>query len=89
MTFQELQVSSYLFRRFSNDDESYIVIAKRALNLNLKEDQSQILEFLNKWGCRQFKRENHPETAESLKKWFSKFESVLPHQSETLLEHSE
>lgn len=89
MTLQELQISSYLIQKLSNDDNGYIDIANRQLNLNSKEDQERILKFLNDWGCRQFKRENHKEAAESLKNWFSKFEFDLPNQSLTLIEHSE
>jgi len=89
MTIQELKIASYLMLVFSDDEKSYIKITSKDFNLNLKDDCKLLLKFLNEWGCRQFKIENHEEASKGLKKWYNNSFQILPKQSQCLIDQSD
>ena len=89
MTLKELKISSYLAKTISGDEKSYLKITNTKLDLTKEADSATVLKFLNDWGCRQFKKDNHKDAAEDLKWWYRKNESSLPSFTQTLSEHSD
>jgi len=85
MTLHELKIASYLMQVFSDEEKSYKKIALKEFNLNRGEDSKLLLKFLNEWGCRQFKIENHNDAAKALKKWYINMHLVLPKHTSCLI----
>lgn len=90
MTIQELKVTSFLMTSLFSFSNSAKEIAGRQFgqNLTMKEGQL-ILKFLNEWGCRQFKKENHKEAAKSLIDWHNRYFKYLPNHSSCLINKKE
>ena len=88
MTLQELKIASYLMIVFSDQEKSYKKIAAKNFDLAIRADCTILLKFLNEWGCRQFKLDNHNEAAKGLTKWYKKASSSLPNQSSLLIDQS-
>jgi hypothetical protein len=85
MTIQELRLTSYIYSRFSNYDENYVEISNKVLNLSKRSDADLMLEFLRKWGCRQFKKNNHDISLKSLQNWFRRYSQLLPAFNSSLI----
>ncbi len=86
MTYQELKITSYLYNKFTNYDERYQELSLKLLDLTDINDLDKVLKFLRDWGCRQFKKECHLQSAESLKKWYINYQGNLPEMNENLLD---
>lgn len=52
MTLQELKITAYLYKHFSNDDKNYIDVFNKKFDLTCDADLKRMLKFLNDWGCR-------------------------------------
>ncbi len=89
MTLKELKIASYLMSIFSAEDKSYKKIVAKNFNLNSPDDCKLLLKFLNEWGCRQFKIEDHLSASIGLKKWFNDSYHLLPKSSVCLIDQSD
>ena len=51
-------------------ESSYEKIASKQFDQNLRSNDCKlIMKFLNDWGCRQFKKDNHNEASKRLIEW--------------------
>ena len=92
VTYEELKITSYLYKTFSKDDEHYkIIVDNISLDLTKKDDIENVLKFLRSWGCRQFikEKEDQEKSENALKKWFITYGSYLPSHDELLVNTSD
>ncbi|HBS85465.1 MAG: hypothetical protein A2W91_16795 [Bacteroidetes bacterium GWF2_38_335] len=86
MTIQELKVTSHIMSILFDFEKSYQTIAEKEFGKELqKADCKLILKFLNDWGCRQFKIEDHDKAAKDFIEWHEKAFDVLPDHSLSLI----
>lgn len=88
----ELAFACYLYARFTDYDSSYLRFLKETHgrpDLNVSEHRSALLEWLNKWGCRQFAKEAHDFASSEILSWFNEFKSILFSTHKNLLELTE
>ena len=71
-------------------ESSYVDIATRHFNQNLSSNDCKlIMKFLNDWGCRQFKKDNHKDASKYLIKWHKQAFKILPNHSLCLIDQSD
>ncbi|MEO5563668.1 MAG: hypothetical protein ABIR18_09545 [Chitinophagaceae bacterium] len=78
MTYHELKITAYLYNGFSNYDKNYLDIYNKQLDLTESKDLVRVIKFLNQWGCRQFKKEDHTKASDSIQAWFYTYRSFFP-----------
>jgi hypothetical protein len=90
MTIQELKITSFIMTSLFSFEGKYKEIASKRFDQNLsKDDCKLIMKFLNDWGCRQFKKENHNEASKSLINWHNESFKILPHHSLGLIDQND
>jgi hypothetical protein len=89
MTLAELAFGCYIYAALiGEDDGGYSqLLAQTNQQLDLSEDQhcKSLLVWLNKWGCRQFKKSQHELAATEIKAWYSEFGPKLFPRPKSLL----
>jgi hypothetical protein len=86
MTLGELAFGCYVFSR--GYDEAYAQLlqhTKPGLALDDEKHRLALLKWLNKWGCRQFAKEQHPLASKEIKEWYEEFGDDLCSVNATLL----
>lgn len=85
MTLGELAFGCYVYSRgYDEAYERFLAGTAPALDLNNEQHRMALLEWLRKWGCRQFKKDDDLEASGEIKSWHAKHGSFIP-ASETLL----
>jgi len=80
ITIQELAIACYLYAKFTKDDVSYRQLCdliKGSLNLSEPEHRNALIEWLRRWGCRQFVRSYTELASQELMQWYSNYEKRL------------
>ncbi len=88
MTLAELAFGCYLYGALGEYDGTYSeFLAQTSPQLDLSKDQhcKSLLVWLNKWGCRQFKKSQHDAAANEIKAWYGEFGSQFFQTSTSLL----
>ncbi len=71
-------------------ESSYEKIASKQFDQNLRSNDCKlIMKFLNDWGCRQFKKDNHNEASKRLIEWHIKSFKNLPNHSFCLIDQND
>jgi hypothetical protein len=78
MTLQELRVTSYLYQNFSNYERNYIGVSDERFDILDDTQCAKLMKFLNDWGCRQFKIEDHDKAKDAFKEWYQQYQQYLP-----------
>ena len=76
MKLSELAFACYLYGKFTDYDDSYLKFLQainNKLDLKAVNHRKELLKWLNKWGCRQFKLENHNIASNEILTWFLKY----------------
>lgn len=90
MTLQELKITSFLMSSLFSFESSYEEIASKHFGQNLRNNDCKlIMKFLNDWGCRQFKKDNHNEASKSLINWYNESFKILPNHSLDLMDQND
>ncbi len=83
-----LSFGSYVYGLLSDkSDGGYLDLLKRTPELNLEkpQDRKWLLQWLNRWGCRQFKKSDHDLVLREIEDWNLKFVPVLFPKEKALL----
>ena len=86
VTLCELAFGCYVFSR--GYDEAYAQLfedTKPGLDLDSDKHRLALLKWLNKWGCRQFAKDQHSDASAEIKDWYEKFRDALCPVDATLL----
>jgi hypothetical protein len=86
VTLCELAFECYVFSR--GYDEAYAQLledTKPRLDLDSGKHRLALLKWLNKWGCRQFAKDQHSDASAEIKDWYEKFRDSLCPADATLL----
>ena len=81
MNLFELAISSYLFNRVFDFDESFLAFQEAAggqPDLSRPDHREALLKWLNRWGCRQFAREYHQHASDEIATWYAEDAELLP-----------
>jgi len=81
MNLFELAITSYLFRKVVDFDESFLAFRRAVggnLDLSQPDHRKALLRWLNKWGCRQFARAYHEHASEEIRAWYEQDAAILP-----------
>ena len=92
MKLSELAFACYIYTRMSDYDSSYqdfLKATNHAPDLNIAKHRKALLQWLNKWGCRQFAKDYHKLASEEIKIWYQEFSALPFHVDATLLELSD
>lgn len=92
MKLYELAFACHIYNQMTNYDQSYLDLIRAAggkVNLDLPGHRIALLEWLNKWGCRQFAKEYHDLASEQIARWYRKSQSSLPEPGKPLQELSD
>ena len=76
-----IAICSYLFNKLFDPDESFSKLqtdVKGQVDLNQKEHRTELLDWLNNWGCRQFKRSDHEDASAEICAWYKQHGPSLP-----------
>lgn len=91
MKLYELAFACYVYGCISNYDTSYrdlLESTNRSPDLTIVGHRMALLEWLNKWGCRQFAKSYHDLASAEISDWYENFAANLPPSQKTLLELS-
>ena len=69
---------------FDGGYDDLVTKTKPRLNLHDTQHLRWMLEWLNNWGCRQFKKTDHGLAIRQISDWFSKYETKLPAEGSEL-----
>lgn len=90
MTLGELAFACYVFSRDYDDAYAQLLTATNpAVDLDDERHRLALLKWLNKWGCRQFKRDCHTAASNEIKDWHEEFRDDLCPMGATLLSLTE
>lgn len=87
----ELAFACYIYEPMSNADEAYkefMEATKPRPDLSKAEHRTALVKWLNKWGCRQFAKDDHELASDEIRDWYREFSTFLS-PSKTLLELSD
>lgn len=89
MKLAHLRTACYLYNQFSDYDASYLSLATKYPNLQLKSKSQVIalIEWLRSWGCRQFKKTDEEISIDGIMKWYEINESKLPRPDDCLIDY--
>lgn len=76
MNLAEFAFSCYVFGISTKYDADYLRFVRQttpSLDLNQELHRRYLLQWLNKWGCRQFAKKYHGEASMQIKDWFDNF----------------
>lgn len=77
----ELAIASMIFSSITGYNSAYNVLLKKTggePDLSNDEHRLEILKWLNKWGCRQFKKDYHIHASNQLYEWHKENQDLLP-----------
>lgn len=80
MTLAELAFGCYIYAAMTGYDSGYSEFLRKtspALDLTQEQHRKSLLEWLNKWGCRQFKIAHHDSAANEIKAWYAEVNTKL------------
>ncbi|MBN1161905.1 MAG: hypothetical protein JXA17_08160 [Dehalococcoidales bacterium] len=83
----ELACSCYVYAAFTKFDEAYDNLIKQIdhrIEMHNKTHLEALLQWLSKFGCRQFKKSYYIQTSKSLESWYDENEQLLPPFEKTL-----
>lgn len=93
MKLAEIAFATYIYSHMTNYDQSYQHLLDNTdqLDLNLDTHRKFLLEWLNAWGCRQFKTNFHDLASKEILEWHQSNHSQLfsPDKQLLLLSNSE
>ena len=80
MNLAELAFFCHCYSNITRYDRAYLNFLDRVnsqLNLENKTHRFEILNWLNKFGCRQFAKKYHPQASDSIKIWYENHYETL------------
>ena len=83
---KKIRISSYLMNSLTGGDESYHNICRLKLDLEDRNHRQKLLQFLNKWRCRQFAHYDHASASRGIARWHNNYKRTLPNAASQLLE---
>lgn len=86
MTLARLAVAAHVYPAISGSDPEFWSRAGAGFNLDEREDVTWLLGWLNRYGCRQFKKSDHLHVARDLGPWWRANERVLPSRDAGLID---
>lgn len=92
MRLYELACACYVYAGFTDFDKTYCnFLRSTAPDLDMRNEKHReaLLEWLNKFGCRQFEKSFHKQASQNLKRWYEENEHLLPPPGRMLLDLSE
>lgn len=92
VTLSGLAFACHVYAGMSKADKSYqefLDATKPEPDLTILAHRTALITWLNKWGCRQFAKDDHKLASGKIKDWYEKWHDQLPITTMTLLELSD
>ena len=79
INLNELEIACYLYNKFTNYDAEYLKLRdKGVINFSDERKITSLIEWLRKWGCRQFRKRDKEGSIKSLQDWYNSNKLNLP-----------
>lgn len=90
MRLFDLKIACYIYNQITEYDDSYCELKKKhnELDFRKKDHIINLLDWLRKWGCRQFKKEDEYKSINSIYNWYESKKSLIPHFDIKILDYS-
>lgn len=88
----ELAFACYIYGRMTDYDSSYqdfLRTTNHMPDLKRAEHRTALIDWLNKWGCRQFAKDYHSLASQQIEAWHQRFSNSLFPTDRTLLQLSD
>jgi len=88
----KLAFACYIYGPMSSADKSYqefLKATESTPDLTKENHQVALVRWLNKWGCRQFAKDDYESACRKMRHWYKEYSASLPAPGKTLLELSE
>ena len=83
----DLAFASHVYRGISDYDIAYrdfCTAVGNKFDISIKEQCFSLLIWLNKWGCRQFAKDQYPIAANGIISWFKEYSKLLPTEKSSI-----
>lgn len=83
MKLYEIAIASFIFNSITGFNNAYLDLLKETdgePDLSVDTHRLEILKWLNKWGCRQFKKDFHKYASNQLYEWYQENKDLLPNR---------
>lgn len=89
ISLNELEIACYLYNKFTNYDTEYIKLKNKGIiDFSDKQNIIPLINWLRKWGCRQFGKKFVDNSVESIKTWYNSKKSNLPKNELHLIDYN-
>jgi len=92
MKLYEIAIASFIFNSITGFNNAYLDLLNETdgePDLFVDSHRLEILKWLNKWGCRQFKKDFHKYASKQLYEWYKENKNLLPNKDINIWELTE